>query len=101
MVPANASLVGEHTFSGQGVPEGFKFAIGAQQDLMPAVELRRSNTGGATQLEWAALPTARAYFIAAMGAKGGSEADLVTLEGFLRRENGGRCAGLFRCEHEP
>jgi hypothetical protein len=77
MVPANASLVGEHAFSGQGVPEGFKFAIGAQQDLMPAVELRQSDAGGATQLEWAALPTARAYFIAAMGAKGGSEADLV------------------------
>jgi hypothetical protein len=77
MVAANASLVGEHAFSGQGVPEGFKFAIGAQQDLMPAVELRQSDTGGATQLEWAALPTARAYFIAAMGAKGGSEADLV------------------------
>ncbi len=77
LVPANASLVGEHAFSGQGVPEGFKFAIGVQQDLMPAVELRQSEAGGATQLEWAALPTARAYFIAAMGAKGGSEADLV------------------------
>ncbi len=77
MVPANASLVGEHTFSGQGVPEGFKFAIGAQQDLMPAVELKQGDVGGATQLEWAALPTARAYFIAAMGAKGGSEMEMV------------------------
>jgi hypothetical protein len=77
MVPANASLVGEHAFTGQGVPEGFKFGIGPQQDLMPAIELRQGDAGGATQLEWAALPTARAYFIAAMGAKGGSEMEMV------------------------
>jgi len=77
MVPANASLVGEHAFAGQGVPDGFKFALGAQQDIMPPIELRQSDAGGATQLEWAVLPTARAYFIAAMGAKGGSEMEMV------------------------
>lgn len=77
MVPANASLVGEHAFSGQGVPEGFRFAIGAQQDIMPPIDLRQTDAGGATQLEWAALPTARAYFIAAMGARGGSEMEMV------------------------
>jgi hypothetical protein len=77
MVPANASLVGDHAFTGQGVPEGFKFAIGAQQDLMPSIELKQTAASGATQLEWAALPTARAYFIAAMGAKGGSEMEMV------------------------
>ena len=71
MVPDNASLVGDHAFTGQGVPEGFKFAIGAQQDIMPPIALKQTDAGGATQLEWAALPTARAYFIAAMGAKGG------------------------------
>ena len=59
------------------MPEGFKFAIGAQQDLMPAIDLKQTDAGGATQLEWAALPTARAYFIAAMGAKGGSEMEMV------------------------
>ncbi|HSQ10352.1 MAG TPA: hypothetical protein VLN25_07035, partial [Burkholderiaceae bacterium] len=77
MVPGSASLVGEHAFTGQGVPEGFKFAIGSQQDLMPAIELKQGDAGGATPLEWAALPTARAYFIAAMGAKGGSEMEMV------------------------
>jgi hypothetical protein len=71
MVPPNASLVGEHAFSGQGVPESFKFAIPAAQDLMPEIALKQTDVGGATQLEWTALPTARAYFIAAMGAKGG------------------------------
>jgi hypothetical protein len=70
MVPANASLVGEHAFSGQGVPEGFRFNVPPAQDIMPEIALKQTNAGGATQLEWSALPTARAYFIAAMGAKG-------------------------------
>ena len=77
MVPSNASLVGEHAFTGQGVPEGFRFAVSPAQDLMPAIELKQADSGGATQLEWTALPTARAYFIAAMGAKGGGDAEMV------------------------
>jgi hypothetical protein len=81
MVPANASLVGEHAFSGQGVPDGFRFGVPAAQDLMPEIALKQSDVGGATQLEWGALPTARAYFIAAMGARGGmaggSDAEMV------------------------
>jgi hypothetical protein len=68
MVPAGASLVGEHTFSGSGVPDGFRFQIPAQQDLMPVLELQQADNGGATDLRWAAAPTARAYFVAAMGA---------------------------------
>ena len=72
MVPANASLVGEHGFSGQGVPDGFRFSIPAAQDIMPPIELAQRDAGGATVLEWKALPTARAYFIAASGAKPGS-----------------------------
>jgi hypothetical protein len=68
-VPAQASLVGEHAFSGQGVPEGFKFRVGPQQDLMPAIALKQTDQGGATLLEWQPLPTARAYFIAAMGGR--------------------------------
>ncbi|MFM2446321.1 MAG: hypothetical protein RI936_768, partial [Pseudomonadota bacterium] len=69
MVPANASLVGEHSFTGQGVPEGFKIGIPAPQDLMPPIELKQAAAGGVTTLEWRAVPHARAYFIAAMGAK--------------------------------
>ncbi len=69
MVPANASLVGEHSFTGQGVPEGFKVGIPAPQDLMPPIELKQAQAGGVTTLEWRAVPHARAYFIAAMGAK--------------------------------
>lgn len=81
MVPAGASLVGEHGFTGQGVPEGFRFSIPAAQDLMPAIELAQRDAGGTTVLEWKALPTARAYFIAAMGARegagGGDGAEIV------------------------
>ena len=71
VVPSNASLIGEHAFSGQGVPEGFKFTIAQAQDLMPEIALKQTDVNGATQLDWTVLPTARAYFIAAMGAKGG------------------------------
>ena len=68
MVPEQASLVGEHTFSGNGVPEGFRFRIPAAQDLMPALQLQQADKGGATDLGWGALPTARGYFVAGMGA---------------------------------
>jgi hypothetical protein len=68
MVPAAASLAGEHAFTGNGVPEGFKFQIPPQQDLMPALGLQQAENAGATDLRWTAAPTARAYFAAAMGA---------------------------------
>jgi hypothetical protein len=67
VVPANASLVGEHAFSGTGIPEGFRFRIPASQDLMPPLQVQQVDQAGATQLSWAALPTARAYFVAGMG----------------------------------
>lgn len=68
MVGANASLVGEHAFSGQGVPEGFRFQIPAAQDLMPPLQVKQADQGGATDLAWAGLPTARAYFAAGVAA---------------------------------
>ena len=73
LVPEGASLVGEHLFKGQGVPEGFKFSLGQAQDIMPPLELNQRNKDGATQLEWQGLPTARAYFISAMGARSDNE----------------------------
>ncbi len=79
MVPEGATLAGEHAFSGAGVPEGFRFRIPAAQDLMPPIALRQQDQGGSTRLEWDALPTARAYFIAGMGgsAGAGGEAEMV------------------------
>lgn len=68
MVPAEASLVGEHAFSGQGVPSDFRFQIPAAQDLMPALAVQQQREGEATTLSWTPLPTARGVFIAGMGA---------------------------------
>ena len=73
MVPAQASLVGEHAFSGQGVPEGFRFQLGAAQDLMPPIALKQTDAAGSTLLEWSALAQARAYFISAMGVRENNE----------------------------
>ncbi|MBQ0944600.1 hypothetical protein KAK07_14775 [Ideonella sp. 4Y16] len=78
MVPPQASLVGEHAFSGQGVPEAFRFQVGAQQDLMPAIELAQRNADGAWALTWTPPPTARAQFLAGMGARGKNEMVLWT-----------------------
>ena len=73
MVPPGSSLVGQHVFTGQGVPDGFKFNLPAQQDIMPAIALKQADASGVTQLTWQPLPTARGYFIAAMGGKGDDE----------------------------
>ena len=78
MVPATASLAGEHSFNGAGVPEGFRFQIAAAQDLMPALNLQTQDSGGATQLNWTGAPTARAYFASAMGSNERSEMVLWT-----------------------
>jgi hypothetical protein len=68
IVPDNASLVGEHAFSGAGVPEGFRFQIPPTQDLMPPLQLQYAEQGAAGELRWNSLPTSRAYFAAGMGA---------------------------------
>ena len=78
MVPATASLAGEHSFSGAGVPASFRFQIAAAQDLMPALNLQTQDSGGATQLNWTGAPTARAYFASAMGSNERNEMVLWT-----------------------
>ncbi len=77
LVPAGASLVGEHAFKGQGVPASFKFTLPALQDIMPAIELSQRNDDGVSRLEWKNIPTARAYFLAAMGSRDSGENEMV------------------------
>jgi hypothetical protein len=72
-VPAGASLAGEHAFVGAGVPEGLRFTLPPAQDLMPPLAVQQAAQGGATQLSWGALPQARAYFVAGMGARSEKE----------------------------
>lgn len=72
-VPAGARLSGENSFTGAGIPEGFRFELRPEVDFMPALALQRSPLpGGATRLSWAPLDQAQAYFLSAMGAKPGS-----------------------------
>jgi hypothetical protein len=73
MVPQQASLVGEHAFSGVGVPEAFRFQIPAAQDLMAPLQVQAGEQGGAIDLRWNAIGTARAYFASGMGARGDNE----------------------------
>jgi hypothetical protein len=72
MVPAQASLAGEHQFVGAGI-DNFRFQIPPAQDLMPALEMKQQEAGGSTQVSWNAIGAARAYFVAAMGAGSGDK----------------------------
>ena len=77
-VPGGASIAGENAFSGNGIPENFKFTLGAAQDLMPEIKLNQRKNGGAFNLDWQTIPHARGYFLSAMGSKsGGGDADMV------------------------
>jgi hypothetical protein len=76
-LPLTASIVGEHGFTGQGVPDGFKFKIPPAQDLMPALNLKQTDSGKAVQFQWNAIPTARAYFLSSMGAREGEKMTMV------------------------
>ncbi|MGE5200424.1 MAG: hypothetical protein ACM3H9_12345 [Rhodospirillaceae bacterium] len=76
-LPGGASLVGQHAFTGQGVPESFRFDVAAAQDIMPEIKLRQTDMGSHILLEWNALPTARAYFLGSMGSREGEEMTMV------------------------
>lgn len=69
-VPDTASLLGAHTITGEGIPEGFQFTLDERQDLMAPLELTQQAQGGAVQLGWKAVAHARGYFISVLGAKG-------------------------------
>jgi len=70
-LPDGNSLLGDHTITGDGVPAGFRFPIGSNQDLMPAIDLStQGDLQGSVLLQWRTIPTARSYFISAFGAKG-------------------------------
>ncbi len=70
-VPRDASLVGEHSIAGEGVPAGMRFAIDQAHDLMPAIEL--SSTGelsDSVALKWQPVRGALAQYLHAMGSVG-------------------------------
>ena len=73
MIAPDASLVGEHTFTGDGVPDGFRVNIDPGHDLMPAIELNNRDDDTATVFDWKAIDSARAYFLSSMSSRGENE----------------------------
>ena len=73
LIAPYASLVGEHTFTGDGVPDGFRVNIDPGHDLMPGIDLRSHDDDISTILDWQAIDSARAYFIASMSNRAEGE----------------------------
>jgi hypothetical protein len=70
-VPKDSSLLGEHAVTGEGVPPSLRFAIGEKQDFMERLSLAApGDPKGSVPVRWNAVPTARAYFLSAMGGGG-------------------------------
>lgn len=86
----DSSLQGEHQVTGDGIPANVRFSLGAQQDLLPAIDLSTSGTlSQAMQLRWTPLAQARAYYLHAMGKTG---EDMVLWSSAETRDSG---MGLF------
>jgi hypothetical protein len=77
-VPANGSLRGDHTVSGNYSPE-IRFAVSEQYDFMQGVAFDQvhKTAGGAFAVKWKTVPTATGYFATAMG-QGDNQNDMVT-----------------------
>lgn len=79
-LPDGASLVGEHAFAGDGVVDGFKFNIGAQHDLMPAVEASREDDDKGVLFKWKPMQQASGWFVQAMGMRDTGKAEAGEME---------------------
>ncbi len=77
-VPANGSLVGDHTINGNYSP-AIRFSVAEQYDFMQAVAFDpvRKTPAGAYAVKWRSVPTATGYFATAMG-QGDNQNDIVT-----------------------
>lgn len=70
--PPDASLVGDHTVRGEGLPDSLKFTLSQAQDFMSPIAL--SATGelqGTVGLGWQPVSNAQAYFLNATGSGSG------------------------------
>ncbi len=78
-VPRDASLVGGHAVSGEGVPASLKFALAASHDFLASIRMTAAgNPKEPVTAGWNAIDNAGAYFLTAMGSKrGGDAADMV------------------------
>ncbi|HNV88152.1 MAG TPA: hypothetical protein PKL53_04225 [Methylotenera sp.] len=86
-VPDNASLMGEHVISGDGVPEGMKFNVDSGYDFMPKIEAKATGeTSGSVNVAWNNVNNAKAYFLNAMGSK--SKGDMIIWSASEKQEPG-------------
>lgn len=69
-VPKDASLLGDHSLAGDGVPAPWQFAVGGYNDFMSKL---RMNAAGDLQasvpVTWEGIDTATGYFMSAMSAR--------------------------------
>ena len=73
-VPKNASLVGDHEVSGDGVPAGLHFALQDGQDFMARVRMSApGDVNNPVVVNWDTIGSAQGYFLTAMGARGEGE----------------------------
>lgn len=69
-IPANGSLVGDHSVRGNYSPE-ISFTLAPGQDFLPPIVLTSNTRGpsGAVPVAWSPVAGARAYFLMSMGAR--------------------------------
>ncbi|HJV80204.1 hypothetical protein [Noviherbaspirillum sp.] len=90
-VPDNASLVGEHTVSGDGVPASLRFNVGAAHDFLPRAQLSTQGMpSDGVQVAWNAMDNAKGYFLQAQGAVSGPDGaqDMIFWSSSEKPENG-------------
>jgi uncharacterized membrane protein len=74
----DASLIGDHTISGDGVPANMRFTLGPGQDFMPTLQVESiGKLSDTIRVNWQRIASARAYMLTAMsgsdGKSGGPE----------------------------
>ncbi len=80
LLPAGASMAGQHTFAGDGVASDFRFDIGAERDLMPAVEATRTDEGKGVLFRWKSMQQSTGWFVQSMGMRNPEKAESGELE---------------------
>lgn len=70
-VASDASLIGDHAITGEGMPESLKFQLATSQDFMPKIDLRSAgDVDSGITWNWQSVSQARGYFLHAVGQKG-------------------------------
>jgi hypothetical protein len=77
-VVRDASMIGDHTITGDGVPANMRFTLGPGQDFMPTLQVESTGKLADTvRVNWQSIASARAYMLTAMsgsdGKSGGPE----------------------------